>query len=95
MIRGAVIYVDHYGNAITNINRKEFERIRKGREFIILFGREDEMITKISEKYNDVSTAEKLALFGENNQLQIAINKGEANKLLGLNLHEIIRIEFK
>ena len=95
MIKGAVIYVDHYGNAITNINRKEFERIRKGREFIILFGREDEMITKISEKYNDVSTAEKLALFGENNQLQIAINKGEANKLLGLNLHEIIRIEFK
>ena len=95
MIRGSVIYVDHYGNAITNINKNEFERIQKGRSFTILFGREDEMITELSEKYKDVSTAEKLAIFGENNQLQIAINKGEASKLLGLRLHEIIRIEFK
>ena len=53
------------------------------------------MINQISLKYKDVPTAEKLALFGENNQLQIAINKGEACKLLGLKLHEIIRIEFK
>ena len=53
------------------------------------------MITELSTKYMDVTTAEKLALFGENNQLQIAINKGNASKLLGLKLYEIIRIEFK
>ena len=53
------------------------------------------MIAEISTKYKDVPTAEKLALFGENNYLQIAINKGKANQLLGLRLHEIIRIEFK
>ena len=95
MIRGSVVYVDSYGNALTNINKNEFERIQKGRSFTILFGREDEMITTLSEKYKDVTTAEKLALFGENNQLQIAINKGKASKLLGLKLHEIVRIEFK
>lgn len=94
-IRGSVIYVDRYGNAITNISKNEFEQVQKGRSFTILFGREDEMITEISEKYKDVTTAEKLAIFGENNQLQIAINKGEASKLLGLKLHEIVRIEFK
>ncbi len=94
-IRGSVIFVDSYGNAITNISKNEFEQVKKGRSFTILFGREDEMITEISEKYKDVSTAEKLAIFGENNYLQIAINKGEANKLLGLKLYEIVRIEFK
>ena len=94
-IRGSVIYIDSYGNAITNISKSEFEQVKKGRSFIILFGREDEMITEISEKYKDVTTAEKLAIFGENKLLQIAINKGEANKLLGLKLHEIVRIEFK
>ncbi|MDA0890104.1 MAG: SAM-dependent chlorinase/fluorinase [Bacteroidetes bacterium] len=94
-IRGSVIYVDRYGNAITNISKAEFERVQKGRAFTILFGREDEMITELSEKYKDVTAAEKLALFGENNQLQIAMNKGEASKLLGLKLHEIVRIEFK
>ncbi len=95
IIRGSVIYIDTYGNAITNISKNEFEQIRKGRSFRILFGREDEMITELSTKYMDVTTAEKLALFGENNQLQIAINKGNASKLLGLRLYEIIRIEFK
>tara|TARA_B100001758_G_scaffold247807_1_gene267432 strand:+ start:10891 stop:11676 length:786 start_codon:yes stop_codon:yes gene_type:complete len=95
MIRGSVIYVDGYGNAITNISKLEFEKTQKGRKFTILFGREDEMITNISSKYTDVSIAEKLALFGENNLLQIAINQGFASKLLGLKLHEIVRIEFK
>ena len=95
IIRGSVIYIDNYGNAITNINRNEFEKTQQGRSYSIVFGRENEIITQISEKYMDVSISEKLALFGQNNQLQIAINKGEANKLLGLKLHEIVRIEFK
>ena len=95
LIRGVVIYVDRYGNAITNISKEVFEGVQKGRNFSILFGREDEKITIISTKYKEVSPPEKLAIFGENNLLQIAMNQGEANKLLGLNLHEIIRIEFK
>ncbi len=95
IIRGSVIYVDNYGNAITNIKKTEFEQIKKGRSFTILFGRENERITELSQKYKDVPIAEKLALFGENNQLQIAINKGMANKLLGLKINEVLRIEFK
>ncbi len=95
LIRGVVIYVDGYGNAITNISKEVFESVQKGRNFSILFGREDEQITMISVKYKEVPQSEKLALFGENDLLQIAMNQGEANKLLGLNLHEIIRIEFK
>tara|TARA_B100000768_G_C11251577_1_gene364315 strand:+ start:768 stop:1553 length:786 start_codon:yes stop_codon:yes gene_type:complete len=95
MIRGSVIYIDSYGNAITNIKRKEFEYLKRDRSFRIIFGREDEMITEISEKYSDVPNAEKLAIFGENNQLQIAMNRGFANKLLGFKIYEIIRVEFK
>jgi len=95
MIRGAVIYVDSYGNATTNISKEVFEAVQRGRSFSILFGREDEQITNISSKYKEVPQSEKLAIFGENNLLQIAINQGKANKLLGLKLHEIIRIEFR
>jgi len=95
MIRGAVIYVDSYGNATTNISKEVFKSVQKGRSFSILFGREDEKITNISLKYKEVPPSEKLAIFGENNFLQIAINQGRANKLLGLKLHEIIRIEFR
>ena len=50
---------------------------------------------KIIEGQKTGQGAEKLAIFGENRLLQIAINQGKANKLLGLKLHEIIRVEFK
>ena len=95
LIKGVIVYNDNYGNAITNIDKAMFLDIQKGRNFIIYYGREDEKITIISEKYNDVPPGDKLAIFGENQQLQIAMNKGTANTLLGLKLHEIIRIEFK
>ena len=34
-IKGNVIYVDNYGNVITNITRRLFEDVRKGRNFTI------------------------------------------------------------
>tara|TARA_B100001540_G_C15751894_1_gene617425 strand:+ start:137 stop:925 length:789 start_codon:yes stop_codon:yes gene_type:complete len=95
VLKGAVIYVDHYGNAISNISKQDFLKYKKADRFVILFGREDESIIEISEKYKDVEISEKLAIFGENNFLQISINQGRANKLLGLRLHDTIRIEFK
>ena len=67
----------------------------RGRCFQILFGREDEKIEKISIKYKDVPIPEKLAIFDGSQLLQIAINQGKANELLGLKFHDIIRIEFK
>ena len=90
-----MISIDSYGNVISNITKKEFLQYNKNDSFAIFFGREDEKINVICNKYKDVPIAEKLAIFGENNLLQIAINQGRANKLLGLKIHEIIRIEFK
>ena len=95
LIKGVIVYNDNYGNAISNINQDMFLDVQKGRDFVIYYGREDEKITAISQKYNDVLAGNRLAIFGENKQLQIAMNKGTANTLLGLKLHEIIRIEFK
>tara|TARA_B110000881_G_C18414347_1_gene432657 strand:+ start:19 stop:804 length:786 start_codon:yes stop_codon:yes gene_type:complete len=95
LIKGVIVYNDNYGNAITNIDKAMFLEVQKGREFTIYYGREDEKITTISEKYNAVPPGNKLAIFGENQQLQIAMHKGKANTLLGLKLHEIIRIEFR
>lgn len=94
MIKGIVTNIDNYGNAITNINTSVFEKIRRSRNFSIVFGREDEQIKKISNKYKDVEIAEKLAIFNSNNLLQISINQGNANSLLGLKFYDTIRIEF-
>ncbi len=82
-IEGQIIFIDNFENVIVNINKEEFEEQRKGRSFTIVFKR-DEVIDKISETYADVTEGEKLALFNSAGYLEIAINKGNAAGLFGL-----------
>ena len=82
-IEGQIIFIDHFENVIVNITRDEFETQRKGRRFKIVFKR-DEVIDKLSETYADVGDGEKLALFNAAGYLEIAINKGNAAGLFGL-----------
>ncbi len=82
-IEGQIIFTDHFENVIVNIHKDEFEEQRKGRSFKIVFKR-DEVIDRISETYADVNEGEKLALFNSAGYLEIAINKGNAAGLLGL-----------
>jgi len=94
MIKGSVIYIDSFQNVITNITKDLFTREQKNRDFILYF-RRNESITQLSWHYNEVPEGEKLCLFGISNHLEIAINKGNASGLLGLNIGDIVRIEFK
>ena len=82
-IEGQIIYIDHFENIVLNITREQFETHRKGRAFRIIFKR-DEVIDKISENYSDVPEGEKVALFNASGYLEIAINKGNAAGLFGL-----------
>ncbi|ANH81727.1 hypothetical protein A8C56_12725 [Niabella ginsenosidivorans] len=82
-IEGQIIFIDNFENVIVNITRKQFEEQRRGRNFKIVFKR-DEVIDKISESYADVREGDKLALFNSADYLEIAINKGNAAGLFGL-----------
>lgn len=85
-LEGLVIHVDNFENVVTSITRQEFEKHRRGRKFKLIFKR-DEKITKISETYADVPPLEKLALFNSAGHLEIAINKGNAAGLFGLQVY--------
>jgi S-adenosyl-L-methionine hydrolase (adenosine-forming) len=101
LIKGTVIYIDTYGNVITNITEKLFEDVRKGRSFTIYFRREEYEITEISKTYGDVPEGEKLAFFSSSGHLEIAINRGVegsgggASSLFGLKINDTVRIEFQ
>lgn len=82
-IEGQIIFIDNFENVIINITKDEFEEQRRGRSFKIVFKR-DEIIDKISDTYADVTESEKLALFNSAGYLEIAINKGNAAGLFGL-----------
>lgn len=94
VIKGMVIYIDTFQNAITNITKDFFSRVQQGRRFILYFKR-NETITQLSWHYNEVPEGEKLCLFGISDHLEIAINKGNASGLLGLNLGDSVIIDFQ
>jgi S-adenosylmethionine hydrolase len=82
-IEGQIIFIDNFENVIINISKIDFETNRKGRNFSIVFKR-DEIIEKISTTYSDVNEGEKLAFFNSAGYLEIAVNKGNAAGLFGL-----------
>ncbi len=98
-ITGKVIYVDHYGNVVTNITRKLFHETAKSRKFKIespRFG----LIEKIDHYYNSVPEGEIVALFNSADYLEIAISRfdhnerGGASLIFGLKFRDNIKINF-
>jgi S-adenosylmethionine hydrolase len=94
LLKGAVIYIDSFQNVITNITKEFFNKVQQGRRFTLSFKR-NETINHLSWHYNEVPEGEKLCLFGISDHLEIAINKGNASGLLGLNLGDSVIIDFE
>ena len=94
-ISGHIVYIDSYGNAITNITKPMFEEFAQGRPFAIHVQSRRNEITRISRYYNEVGNGELLAIFNSIGHLEIAIAKGNAAELLNLDLNSTLRIQLK
>ncbi|MBU2996823.1 SAM-dependent chlorinase/fluorinase [Cellulophaga baltica] len=109
IIIGSVIYIDNFGNVITNIQKHVFEAYRGGRDFVL--NARNKKITKIHNKYSDIinfdlekskrkAPGDLLALFNSSKYIELAIYKsdlntvGGASTLLGLDYRDTISIEF-
>ena len=108
-ILGSVIYIDNYGNVVTNITAKLFKEIGKTRNFTI-FARTVKF-RKIHESYSDAidfnlskekreEDGKKLALFNSAGHLELAVYKsnpltvGSASSLFGLDYRDPVTIKF-
>ena len=94
IIRGNIVYIDHYGNLITNIKKDLFNKIGKGRRFNILMKDESSVLNKISNCYNDVEFSRLLVLFVAAGNLGIALNSNGDAKLLIMRVGNAISSEF-
>lgn len=92
-IRGAVVFIDRYANATTNISRARFEEIGKGRGFQLLIKRMAPL-DGLSFRYHDVPEGEPLCRFDTDGFLEIAVNLGKAAPLLGIAVEDMVQIEF-
>jgi S-adenosyl-L-methionine hydrolase (adenosine-forming) len=89
-ITGVVIYIDNYGNIITNIGREKFRQVVKNKPFIIGFGSYE--LTKISDSYQDMPPGEFVAMFNTSGLLEIAQNAGNASRVLGFRFNDVVRV---
>jgi hypothetical protein len=95
LVKGHVVYVDVYENAITNISRDLFAEVGKKRPFRIFFGASRYSVSKISQSYKDVAPGEIMAFFNATGHLEIAMSLGNAAGLLGLKVDDSVRVEFR
>ncbi|MDQ3394684.1 MAG: SAM-dependent chlorinase/fluorinase [Bacteroidota bacterium] len=91
-ISGNVVRVDHYGNLITNIDKKTFDFLSREKTFRLILGRES--INQINNNQNFSEDGEIFAFFNSNDILEIGINKGNASELLGLRFDSNISVVF-
>ncbi len=76
-----IIYVDSFGNLITNVNKETFDRMKVDTEKVsIAMGRR--RINSICSSYTDVGDNEALAIFGSSGYLEISVNRGNAGDVL-------------
>ena len=79
-LKGKSIYIDDFGNVITNITKEQFYKELGKRSFAIILP--GTRITKISETYDDANIGDALALFNSFGYLEIALNGKSAYKML-------------
>ena len=108
-IVGTIIYIDNYGNVISNITKKLFNEVGKNRPFEV--SARHYKFKKVFLKYNELINfelppgkrqydGEKLAIFNAADYLEIAIYKsnlksvGGASTLLGLGYRDSITVKF-
>lgn len=79
-IQGWVMHIDHYGNLITNITREMLESVTAKSPVKIYIG--NSILKQIVRTYADVDSGEPAALIGGSGHLEIAVNGGNAERLL-------------
>ncbi len=106
---GRIIYIDNFGNLITNISASFFEKIRKGRTFEIHV--RNHKFKTISTNYSAIvnfnipkekrqDEGKGVVLFNSSNYLEIALYKGSPNvsggaaSLIGLQLMDTVTVTF-
>jgi S-adenosyl-L-methionine hydrolase (adenosine-forming) len=106
VICGEVLYIDHFGNAITSIGRMvwdgalvhldpvfveaEARAMHAERVAVHAGGR---VIGPIRRTYGEVAPGEALALIGSEGLLEIATNGGHGARALGLRVGDVVEIK--
>jgi len=109
-IVSSVIYIDNFGNVVTNLKRNIFEETRKGRSFEIsvrnykfkkTYSKNTEILNYNVPLNQRNDEGKGMVVFNSSDFLQISIyrsnpqNVGTASSLMGLKIYDSVTISFK
>jgi S-adenosylmethionine hydrolase len=89
-VQGQIIYVDRFGNLVSNIPFDKLTAWLSGREFHLHIG--PHILTRLSRTYADVAQSDLLALEGSHGHLEIACNQANAAERLSLGVGAVVTI---
>lgn len=91
---GKIIYIDNFGNIVTNIDEKELAKFLVfNREIIVMIG-EKQLKIPFIPTYNLVKKGELLSTIGSSNLFEISQNQGNAAKILKAKINDKVKIFF-
>ena len=90
-LRGTVLFVDRFGNAVTNIDRPTFERFTTGRPVRIAAA--GQAVGPQVETYGDIGVDQICALFGSTDHLELAAQSKSAAGALSIAAGAVVEIE--
>ncbi|HBZ22517.1 MAG TPA: hypothetical protein DEO60_15400 [Bacteroidales bacterium] len=93
VIMGRIIFIDSYGNAISNITREIFYRVFESREFRIYIQSNKNYTEHISKSYSDAPVGDLLARFNSIDLLEISINGANVSELLSIEVGSAVRVD--
>ena len=95
VIIGSIIFIDSYGNAITNITRELFGRVFEDRPGRIYIKSNKYFTEKISSSYHDEPVGELVTQFNSLELLEVSINGDNLSQLFGIETDDVVRVEVK
>ncbi|MGB7217561.1 MAG: SAM-dependent chlorinase/fluorinase [Vicinamibacterales bacterium] len=88
-IIGQVLRVDRFGNLITNIDRRTFDRLA---DRVLDIRIESHAVSKVVSTYAEIAPGEVCALVGSTDHLEVALNGASAAQLLGLGRGALVHV---
>jgi len=92
-ITGHVIYIDRFGNLVTNITQEDLPSSCDPARIVVAIKKRK--IRGISKSYSDVKPGEPVLYWGSTGRLEIGVNLGNAAKVLSAYLGESFILNLK
>jgi len=81
-VSGVVLHIDRFGNCLTNIERRDVDKVAQGGPTTVIAGPHE--IARIVTTYDEATGSAPCALFGSTDHLEIAVKSASAAERLAL-----------